>query len=317
MQPTMSLRSLPHLSRKRSARSVSSSEAEPDHDDKPAETEGYFQFSPRPSDSQVAPPAGQGTSRRSRSPSKPPATPREAPKRSRTDGDIDGLELVPKEDAWGIDVSTLVGSQVYLRTPEGGASTSDGGVWRGNWERFEQGRSPFLLAVMGGLDVQYDVLREAIPSLLTISPMLQPLVVHHSLPPTFSALSPPTLSHFSSSHAPSCPLISCPPPSLPLIVSPQPPSSLFLSLGLLHPLGGGLVPLDAIVLLDGQGRRRLVVPFGWGAGRHVLDGAGGKLVRERLTGVLVEAVKALERERTEEMEQSGVDPSADVWMEIG
>lgn len=35
-------------------------------------------------------------------------------------------------------------------------------------------------------------------------------------------------------------------------------------LGLLHPLGGGRTALDAVVVLDGSSRARMVLPIGWG-----------------------------------------------------
>ncbi|CUS07073.1 unnamed protein product [Tuber aestivum] len=40
--------------------------------------------------------------------------------------------------------------------------------------------------------------------------------------------------------------------------------ALTLSLGLLHPLGGGRQALDAIVILDREARQRVVLPVGWG-----------------------------------------------------
>jgi hypothetical protein len=74
--------------------------------------------------------------------------------------------------------------------------------------------------------------------------------------------------------------------------SPKP----FLQLGLLHPLGGGKEPLDAIVVLDTKGKRRLVLPFGWGAGRHILDPVTGFTVKERFSDILRDSIKAIEAE---------------------
>jgi len=71
----------------------------------------------------------------------------------------------------------------------------------------------------------------------------------------------------------------------------------FLQLGLLHPLGGGKQPLDAIVVLDAHGKRRLVLPFGWGAGRHVLDPVAGVAVKARYSEILLDSIKALEPEK--------------------
>ncbi|RPA90799.1 hypothetical protein L873DRAFT_1716642 [Choiromyces venosus 120613-1] len=60
--------------------------------------------------------------------------------------------------------------------------------------------------------------------------------------------------------------LSAPPPhtsSLPIIYDRT--RALTLSLGLLHPLGGGRQALDAIVILDRDSRQRVVLPVGWGA----------------------------------------------------
>lgn len=38
---------------------------------------------------------------------------------------------------------------------------------------------------------------------------------------------------------------------------------LLLRLGLLHPLGGGRTALDAVVVVDWRGRRRMLFPIGW------------------------------------------------------
>lgn len=76
------------------------------------------------------------------------------------------------------------------------------------------------------------------------------------------------------------------------------PANHFLKLGLLHPLGGGQRPLDAIVILDTAGRRRLVIPFGWGAGRNVGDLVTGPIIRQRFLTLLQDSVTQLEREKT-------------------
>lgn len=45
------------------------------------------------------------------------------------------------------------------------------------------------------------------------------------------------------------------------------------------------------------------MPFGWGAGQHVRDGAGGWIVLERLAEILMKAVGELEMEWMEEIEE--------------
>ena len=84
--------------------------------------------------------------------------------------------------------------------------------------------------------------------------------------------------------------------SLPVVEVNGTPPKPFLQLGLLHPLGGGKEPLDAIVVLDAKGKRRLVLPFGWGAGRHILDPAVGSAVKERFSDILADSIKTLEAE---------------------
>lgn len=119
----------------------------------------------------------------------------------------------------------------------------------------------------------------ALPYLLQISPNLQALVL---------ARSPTTLSSVMASS----------PLSLPIVEAQGNPANHFLKLGLLHPLGGGQSPLDAIVILDTAGRRRLVVPFGWGAGKHVGDPTTGPIFQQRFLALLQDSVVRLEREKT-------------------
>jgi hypothetical protein len=81
-----------------------------------------------------------------------------------------------------------------------------------------------------------------------------------------------------------------------MIQAYDPPNNHFVRLGLLHPLGGGKLPLDALVVLDRNGRRRLVLPFGWGAGKHV-DTPAGRSIQTQFTNLLGRCVEALEGER--------------------
>lgn len=116
-----------------------------------------------------------------------------------------------------------------------------------------------------------------LPELLEISPNLQTLILASSFPRTASILT--ALQY-----------------SLPVVEVNGTPPKPFLQLGLLNPLGGGKEPLDAIVILDTKGKRRLVLPFGWGAGRHILDPAVGSAVKERFSDILRDSIKVLEAE---------------------
>ena len=84
--------------------------------------------------------------------------------------------------------------------------------------------------------------------------------------------------------------------SLPLVQAVSPSCNHFVRLGLLHPSGGGEQPLDALVVVDSKAKRRLVLPFGWGAGKHAGTPAGG-VVQTRLIELLRNCVQTLERER--------------------
>lgn len=84
---------------------------------------------------------------------------------------------------------------------------------------------------------------------------------------------------------------------LPIVEAKGNPANHFLKLGLLDPLGDGKRPMDAIVLLDASGKRRLVLPFGWGVGRHVTDILVGQVVLDTYPAVLEESVEALENEK--------------------
>ena len=115
----------------------------------------------------------------------------------------------------------------------------------------------------------------ALDDLYLISPSLQAFV----------------LCHDPHTHKPSTTV----PFSLPLISAVDPPNNHFVRLGLLHPLGGRKFPLDALAVVDRKGRRRLVLPFGWGAGRHA-DTPAGRSIQDRLMLLLKHCIETLEKE---------------------
>lgn len=91
--------------------------------------------------------------------------------------------------------------------------------------------------------------------------------------------------------------------SLPALETSGTPPNHFLKLGLLRPNDLQNTALDAIVLIDPDEKRRLVLPFGWGAGKYVTDQDRGKRVLERMAAILKRTVKELVDEKT----PSGVD----------
>ncbi|KAF2015691.1 hypothetical protein BU24DRAFT_183467 [Aaosphaeria arxii CBS 175.79] len=197
-------------------------------------------------------------------------SPTDSLKKTRTQGELDELDIIPAGEAWKVDLKSLLENVPMRPKPDGSLLQP-----HDNNARYQRGKSITVLCVQGALQLHYDLLCDALPELYSISPSLQAVV----------------LCRDPSSHTPTNTI----PFSLPLLQAVNPGNNSFVKLGLLHPLGGGHCPLDALVVIDAQGRRRLVLPFGWGAGRHA-GTAGGKLVRDTLMSLLRSCVEALARE---------------------
>ncbi|KAL5121987.1 hypothetical protein ACEQ8H_000203 [Pleosporales sp. CAS-2024a] len=187
-------------------------------------------------------------------------------KRTRTQCELEDLAMVPASEAWSVDMDALLASRRGVHEAR----------QRDNAARYVRGESLVVLCVQGNVQVHYELLCAALQELLTISPSLQAFVLCHD-----------PATHRLSLNAPF---------SLPMIRAVEPANNHFVRLGLLHPLGGGKFPLDALVLLDHRGRRRLVLPFGWGAGKHAATPAG-KGIQAQLMQLLRSCVETLEQER--------------------
>ncbi|KAF1943607.1 hypothetical protein EJ02DRAFT_399928 [Clathrospora elynae] len=191
-------------------------------------------------------------------------------KRSKTQCELDELHIIGPEAAWRVDVDAILASNT-LAVPPGSRMTA-----HDNWHNHRRGASMYVLCVQGNEQVHYELLCSALPDLYAIAPSLQALVLCHD--PATHTLSP-------SAHS-----------SLPLIQAVTPSNNHFIRLGLLHPLGGGKLPLDALVVLDRHGRRRLVLPFGWGAGKHA-GTLAGRSIQPQLMKLLQLCVETVEQER--------------------
>jgi hypothetical protein len=88
------------------------------------------------------------------------------------------------------------------------------------------------------------------------------------------------------------------PTSLPAVEARGTPPNHFLKLGLLRPNDPRNRALDALVVIDPDGKRRLVLPFGWGAGKYVTDRDRGKRDTGHLGEILEQTVKELEEEKS-------------------
>ncbi|KAF2200014.1 hypothetical protein GQ43DRAFT_374892 [Delitschia confertaspora ATCC 74209] len=191
-------------------------------------------------------------------------------KRTKTDNELDSLNIIHPSEAWPIDISAILASPTIPTVTGSSLQPYD------NAANHTPGKSIYILCIQGDYELHYDLLCSHLPTLHLISPTLQAFLLCRD---------PST--HTPSHTAPFC---------LPMIQAVSPSHNHFVKLGLLHPLGGGQYPLDAVVVLDARGRRRLVLPFGWGAGRHVDNVGGGKGVQDRLMGMLRGCVEELERE---------------------
>ncbi|KAL5376487.1 hypothetical protein PMIN06_007133 [Paraphaeosphaeria minitans] len=189
-------------------------------------------------------------------------------KRSRTQGELEELAVMPPDEAWNVDVAGILASNT-LAAPPGSRLRP-----HSNADRHLSG-SIFVLCIQGNVQLHYDLLCSVLPQLYSLSPSLQALV----------------LCRDPSTHVPSADAAF----SLPLVQAVGPGYNHFVRLGLLHPLGGGEHPLDALVVVDGRARRRLVLPFGWGAGKHAVTPAG-RIVRTHLVSLLTSCVETLARE---------------------
>ncbi|KAK8255179.1 hypothetical protein HDK77DRAFT_25483 [Phyllosticta capitalensis] len=219
----------------------------------------------------------------------PPSRPSVDRKRSRTSGVMDGLGLIPAAETWQLNMDDMLRG-VVESSADSKTAGCNGRSCSSDFRfpsSYVPGQSMVVLCVVESSDVHLRLLCASLAHLLTLSPTLHPiLLTRHSPSAIFSNLQSTSRS----------------PPSLPTIMAKNHPTNHFLRLGLLHPLGGGLAGMDALVLVDPQGRRRLVVPFGWGVGKGAVGGAqqGAGAVGERLMDAVVEGVGALEEERARE-----------------
>jgi len=188
-------------------------------------------------------------------------------KRTRTEDELDPIDLFPAAKAWPIDIAGILSSPMLRKPLDSNLVPHD------NFGNHTVGKSIYVICVQGACQLHYDLLCKALPDLYAVSPNLQALV----------------LCRNPSTHIPS----TSTPFSLPLIEAVGGSYNHFVRLGLLHPLGGGQDPLDALVLLDALGRRRLLLPFGWGAGRHVGAVGGGRIVQGRFMDALTGCIRGL------------------------
>lgn len=231
---------------------------------------------------------------RLRQPSPAISTASDTLKRSRTQCELDELGIVGSKDAWIVDVDAILASTTIAAVPGSGLEPHN------NWHRYKKGESSLVFCVQGNLQLHYNLLwyvfenLEARPKLSSYSSALDDL---YAIAPSLQAL---VLCHDPQTQRTS----TTAPFSLPLISAVDPPHNHFVRMGLLHPLGGGKFPLDALAVVDRLGRRRLVLPFGWGAGKHA-DTPAGRSIQNKMMALLKQCIETLEKETQGEKRYPG------------
>ncbi|KAI9690640.1 MAG: hypothetical protein M1820_009947 [Bogoriella megaspora] len=204
-------------------------------------------------------------------------SPTQDAKKHRQRSAIDNICLVPLSEAWDVDLTAIL--------PHNQSTCP----------------SMYILCVVGSLTIHHDILCSLLSHLPSSSSLwARPLLLIPS--PTSTRSNGTSSSYYASISATPSPAVLHLLTQSPLPVLPT-PSQTFIRLGLFHP--SGTQPLDAIVVLDWRGRRRLVVPFGWGAGKwvgekdaRVLNGDVTAVAGQvgELVGALREGVAELMRE---------------------
>lgn len=73
-------------------------------------------------------------------------------KRTKTDSELDDLEIIPSSEAWSIDLDAILSSPTMSTVAHGSLQRFD------NAANFKPGDSIFLLCVQGNYELHYDLL---------------------------------------------------------------------------------------------------------------------------------------------------------------
>lgn len=75
-------------------------------------------------------------------------------KRNKTQGELEELDIVPVEEAWSIDIQSILASPTVETFSHGGQTREP----HSNMERYIKGGSIVILCVQGNLQLHYDLL---------------------------------------------------------------------------------------------------------------------------------------------------------------
>jgi hypothetical protein len=102
--------------------------------------------------SRLAPDSDDDEAQQLRQPSPALSSLSDTLKRSRTQCELDELDVIDPKEAWTIDVDTIVASATLATPPGSGLEPHN------NWSRYRKGDSTMVFCVQGNLQLHYNLL---------------------------------------------------------------------------------------------------------------------------------------------------------------
>ena len=102
--------------------------------------------------SRLTPDSDDDEAQRLRQFSSAPSSLSDTLKRSKTQCELDELDIIKPKDAWTVDVGAILASTTLAAPPGSGLMPQN------NWQRYRKGESIIVLCVQGNLQLHYDLL---------------------------------------------------------------------------------------------------------------------------------------------------------------
>ena len=102
--------------------------------------------------SRLAPDSDDDEAQQLRQPSPTLSSVSDTLKRSKTQCELDELDIIEPKDAWTVDVGAILASTMLAAPPRTGLEPHN------NWQRYKKGKSIIVLCVQGNLQLHYNLL---------------------------------------------------------------------------------------------------------------------------------------------------------------
>lgn len=102
--------------------------------------------------SRLAPDSDDDEAQQLRQPSPALSSLSDTLKRSKTQCELDELDIIEPKDAWAVDVGAILVNRTLIAPPGSGLKPHD------NWQRYKKSESIIVLCVQGNLQLHYDLL---------------------------------------------------------------------------------------------------------------------------------------------------------------